>query len=245
MRKLLDQWPGIMAGVLVGLTVAIGTDLLTKWIGEPRWTSRLERSLTLRTYEFLALHPRWRQILSDIIVVPEKHPKAVVRLVSRMGQRDLRLLETLSRYVISSWIVRDHTQPTRHPVPGLQVRDFIDLERLGILTNAEQGIHVNISKRTKITDRQGVTQHWLYTGDLVISVRSDDPRKELSLSVSPLTSVGKYLMELRKARSDTRYVDFVSRQIKKQDFAVSVWALTNIWTPAGQPRELWGPIQEY
>lgn len=245
MRKLLDQWPGITAGVLVGLTVGIGTDLLTKWIGEPHWISRLERSITLSNEEFLALPPRWRQIVSDIILAPDKHPEAVVRLVTRLAKRDLHLLETLSKYVIYSWIVRDDTLLTRHPVPGLQVKDFIDLERLGILTNAEHGVRVNVGQKTKFRDRDGVVQHWLYTGDLVISVKSEDPHKDFSLSVTPLTEVGQYLVDVRKARSDTKYVDFVSRQIKNQGFKVSVWALTNVWTPAGEPRELWGPIQEY
>ena len=245
MRKLLDQWPGITAGVLIGLIVGVGTNVLNKWIGEPQWISRLERSLTLSTDEFLALHPRWRQIVSDIIVAPEKHPEAVVRLVDRLTKHDLHLLETLSPYVISNWIVRDDTLPTRHPVPGLKVRDFIDLEQLGILTNAEHGIRVNVGQRTKFRDRDGVVQHWLYAGDLVISVKNQDPRKDFSLTVTLLTEVGQYLVDLRKARADTKYVDFVSRQIKKQDFQVSVWALTNVWTPAGQPRELWGPIQEY
>ena len=245
MRKLLDQWPGIMAGVLVGLTIGIGTQLLTQWVGEPHWMSRLERSLTLTTDEFLVLHPRWRQVVSDIIVAPKKYPKAVVRLVTRLTQRDLQLLESLSKYVVSGWIVRDETLPTRHPVPGLQVEDFIDLERLGILTNAEHGIRVNISQRTKFADRHGVLQHWLNAGGLVISVKSEDPRKDFFLSVSPLTDVGRHLMNLRKADSDTKYIDYVSRKIKNQDFEVSVWALTNVWTPAGQPRELWGPIQKY
>ena len=146
----------------------------------------------------MALPPRWRQIVSDIILAPDKHPEAVVRLVTRLAKRDLHLLETLSKYVISSWIVRDDTLPTRHPVPGLQVKDFIDLERLGILTNAEHGVRVNVGQKTKFRDRDGVVQHWLYTGDLVISVKSEDPHKDFSLSVTPLTEVGQYLVVVQR-----------------------------------------------
>ena len=248
MKKFLEirgQWIGMVTGIAVGLTVGVGTNLVNMWISEPTWISRLERSLSLSTEEVMSLHPRWRQIVADIIVAPDKHTKEVVQLVGRMTARDLQLLEYLAGYAVNDWIVRDDSRQTRHSVPNITVGDFENMEHIGLLRNVEHGIRVVVG-RTVTNQRISGLPNWqerrLRVGDLMVFAMTEDANKELTFDVSKLTPEAKHLLNLRNARVGSRHLEFLCNQIKGQGFHAWVGSVTDAWVPITRAGHLKGGV---
>lgn len=249
MALIRAEWRGIFLGIVIGVPTGVLTGVLTNvanlWLGQPTWTTRLERALTLTTDEFLALPPRWRQIVSDIVVAPHTYQKDVVRLVGRLTTEDFRLLETLSKYVVERWILRDPSHRTRHPTPDLSVADFVQLERQGILSNAEMGLRVEVTPEHRRGTPDLGQGYYLRAGPLVISASHRDSERSISLLVTPLTSAGAILTRLRSAYPPLGYLEKLLERLDGQGFTVAVSANLRPWRPRSDEMETIGPFMGF
>ena len=249
MALIRAEWRGLLLGIVVTLPVGVLTGVLTNvanlWLGQPTWTTRLERALTLTTDEFLALPPRWRQIVSDIVVAPHTYQKDVVRLVGRMTSEDFRLLETMSKYVVERWILRDRSHRTRHPTPDLSVADYVQLERQGVLSNAEMGLRVDVTPEHRRGTLGPGRGYYLRAGPLVISASHRDSERSISLLVTPLTSAGAVLTRLRSAHPPLGYLENLLERLDGQGFTVAVSANLRPWRPRSEEMETIGPFMGF
>ena len=238
----MEQLSIAIVSTLIGVVGTLAAVLLTKWLSEPTWMERLARDTALTAEEYSGLHPRWRQVVADVIVNMNHYTKDVASVIRKSNRADYDLLEVLARHTTGDLSVVDGNVNDPE-IPGLPIRSRLRLVNLGVLAANRAVTKTRTVNRTE--NGPGGLLHILYMGPLVLRANNGANPSQYSLTGFPLTEEAMLLIALREAHPDPDYVKLIVSELEKQGHGVLIWNNIRSWEYHPNRDYIEGPVLGY
>ena len=125
-------------------------------------------------------------------------------------------------FVITNFIVM--SQRALLEREGVSFKDLLELEDLGVISAVSSlGLRVTLH-----SDREDCYARTLYSHGRALLVTHDDPKKELTFGVWPVTSVGCQVLKLGRFAPHEVYLRTVGQELKTGGATVSIAGYRNV-----------------
>ena len=189
-------------------------NLINDWMSEPD----VYKLLALEPGEFGKLPVHWRQALAEIVTRTESSSAELRNLVKGLSTEDINLIDRLAPYVTQDFIIRDSSEPTRHPMPTLSLSHFSRLQEIGIVQDIQRGFKLTV----KINSNEAKN---LAGASAAVLVTASEENIEFTLPITKLTNGGARLIHLLRVPSNLSYLEWVAKSIEQPELQVDVIAL--------------------
>lgn len=215
------------------LLLTVGDQWLRNRVDEWMSGPDLFKSLSIRPDEYRKLPLRWRQVLGEVAVREPTGAAGLQELAKSLTVDHIRLVDEIAPYAVGgfvagSYIVRDEEQTSRHPIPGLSVKDFGVLQDLGVLQSVERG-HLQAIAGS------------IFGTTVALEVQLDDPARKPTLNITSFTELGEKLIRLIRRHSNMAYFEWVAQEIEE---SVSGHATVNLWAIGTHEPGRVGPLRD-
>ena len=194
-----------------------------------QWMSGAElfQHLALNQDEYYSQPLHWRQALAEITLRQGDEEEALKQFISRLGTRDIRILESVAKYTLSGALLELRSSSKGDPIHELSAEDLVHLEAIGVIDSRIPLNHKRIRTATDAMASDNNTDNlWLAGHQYAIHLRASTSGNGASLSFIALTHIGNSLVRALRRPSTLLYLCFLQRHFRDQKISAEVWSIT-------------------
>ena len=181
-----------------------------RWVDDD-WLLRWRESAGQVSSE--KLQGLWGKVLAGEVKSPGTFSFRTLEFLKTVSQEEANQIEKIAPFVVDNNFIFEDDELLNSQ--GVTFRILVELQDLGILTQATPGI-----QKTMKSERADHFSHGLISYDRILLVEHEDKEKSLSLRGYRLSSVGSQVVRLGTFVSHDNYLRNVGRAIKQQGFGV-------------------------
>ncbi|MFC3816393.1 DUF2806 domain-containing protein [Lysobacter sp. GCM10012299] len=155
----------------------------------------------------------WGRVLAGEVSAPGSYSLRTLEFLRNLSKREAETVAVACRYAVEGFIFNE-LGSDRLEKAGLDFDSRLELEAMGFLAAAQDGISTNIGGTR--SDRRIL----LRCNDLGLVVKLKEGGDSFSVPSHPLTQVGKQISKLGDFSADQDYVRALGEQVKSQGHEV-------------------------
>ena len=196
---------------------------VNRWMGG----ADLFQHLAIEEDEYYKQPLHWRQALAEIALRKGDNEEAVRQFISRVGNRDIKILELVAKYALGGALLHLRTSADGNPVSELSTSDLIHLEAIGVIDSRLPLNHKEIRAKTDApSGSEGVDELWLPGYQYAIRLQATTAGKSTSLSFVVLTEIGKDLVKALRRPTSLPYLCWLQGHFLERQVSAEVWSIT-------------------